>query len=125
MRLEVIGRFSELGDGDSAPSIVDAVGVLQGVDRFIVAAYLADGGVSLSAVPGLSPDVIDGSLESVPRSHATDGEFVWRRSLAHYVSKYGLEVPKGLIERARTDSPPPTFSKAEWDEIGRRLADLS
>jgi hypothetical protein len=57
-----------------------------------VARYLR-GGKVLVASPGLARDIYDRAVVAGSHSMRTDGDFVWPDVLAHYVEKYGVELP--------------------------------
>lgn len=99
MAIEWAGLFAETSGIEGAPSIRDVVGVVPSEARAAVAGYL-DGGVVIGAVPGLVPDVLGGPGSVLPLDLMSDGVYVWRRFLSHYVRRYGVGVPADLIQRA-------------------------
>ena len=114
-----LGRFREFGVEESAPSIVDALGRLDDEVRVIVADYLTEG-VALTAVPGSGRDVLDGEPLMLSSALLTDGVFVWRRYLSHYVRKYGVELPDNFIQKVLTGvRPPAELEEDRFVEIDR------
>lgn len=117
----LVGEFAEFGDGPNAPSLEQAVGKLDASARERVATYL-DAGLAVSAVPGFEPDVIDGSAVQLSRAHLTDGAFIWRRDLSHYVRKYGVGVPDALLRKAMAGAVPPrSLTKSETEAVAAWL----
>ena len=113
--MEPVAPFAEFGE--SGGSIRDAVGLLPPSDRDSVLAYLA-AGVPFSAVPGSDNDVIDGEPTLLSPSDLTDGRFVWRRDLAHYVRKYDVGLNEDFLAHVRTGAAPPTELDAEtWERV--------
>lgn len=93
-----IGEFRELGF-PHAPSMADAVEQLAEDVRATVERYIRNG-LMVAAVPGSSPDVLDGEIHLVSPSLLTDGTYLWREDLAHYVNKYGIALPEPFISHA-------------------------
>lgn len=116
--LQTIGVFQETNADQSSPSIHDSIGTLPENVREVVANYL-DAGVSISAVMGLVPDVLAGPECILSRGESTDGIYVWRRSLAHYVRKYGVGVPDDLVERALSGGRLPAELSPEGEDVVR------
>lgn len=112
----VLGDFREFTELDDGPTILDALDRIEAVDRQAVIEYLTHG-VALTAVPGSDSDVIDATVVALSSSILTDGEYIWRRDLAHYVSKYGVGLHEEFLERVRSGASPP-----EDLEAGRRSA---
>ena len=60
--------------------------------------YLNNGEVKLAS-PERAIDVISGDRISQTNSILTDGEYSWPSSLAYYVEKYNLRLPKEFEEK--------------------------
>jgi hypothetical protein len=92
--LKYVGNFVELGydDHPNAPSLVLLRGKrkLENKDRVI--AYLKSG-TTLVYSPGRDDDVLDATKTAGSASIATDGVYVWPRTLAYYVQDYDVELP--------------------------------
>ena len=79
--------------------MADAVEQLAADVRASVERYIRNG-VMVAGVPGSSRDVLDGEMHLVSPSLLTDGTYVWRKDLAHYVNKYGIALPEQFIVHA-------------------------
>ncbi len=55
----------------------------------------------IAATPGGENDVLDDEPVYLTASPATDGDWFWRRDLAHYVAKYNIALPDEFLEHAR------------------------
>lgn len=96
--LTLVGAFKDFGDGDEFHALRDRIGRLALDVRPAVVDYLEQG-VPVSAVPGYVPDAMDGSEVRLTRSHRTDGRYIWRHDLVHYVLKYGVALPLDFFGR--------------------------
>jgi hypothetical protein len=110
--VQVIAAFVEFGEPGG--SIRDAVNRLSPSERESVATYL-EGGVLVSAVPGSGNDVLDGEPVALPPSLRSDGHFIWRSDLVHYVRKYGVGLADDFLAHVRSGSMPPTELDVESD----------
>ncbi|HEY5199887.1 MAG TPA: hypothetical protein VIJ31_03175 [Acidothermaceae bacterium] len=111
--------FQEFGDGSDAPSLGESLGVLDPQDRMRIASYL-DGGAVVSAVPGYDKDLLDGSILGLTGSRHTDGTYVWRHHLKHYVVKYGVGLREDFVTMVRNGDKPTADLTA--DEIRAAIA---
>jgi len=57
------------------------------------------GGKILVASPGLARDIYDRNVVAGTHSLRTDGDYVWPDVLAHYVERYGVELPPNFEAR--------------------------
>jgi hypothetical protein len=101
-QLRIVGDFAEWtegrwGDRSSITGAIDG-GPGQPTQRRL-AFYLLQG-TPLAAVVERRPDVLDGEHVYLSASWLSDGDWVWRRDLAHYVDKYNLALPEEFIEHA-------------------------
>ena len=101
-----IGEYEELGALGDVPRMADSVSYLSKEDRELVVRYL-ERGVAIAATPGREADVLDGAPVDLTPSLLTDGEYVWRRDLIHYVRKYGVAVPDTFLAAVRSGALPP------------------
>lgn len=127
MAIDWIGQFRETTGIARAPSIRSQAGVVANELRGPVADYL-DAGLLIGAVPGLERDVLGGPDYVLPASLLSDGRYVWRAFLGHYVRTYGVAVPPDLIELATSGvRPEAVLDHAVETEIGdwlrRQIAD--
>ena len=60
--------------------------------------YLNNGEINLAS-PEKATDVISGDRISKTNYILTDGEYSWSSSLAYYVEKYNLRLPKEFEEK--------------------------
>lgn len=103
-----LGMFREFHEPRSpGETIRDFVGPKPHPARNYILSYLRSA-ERLGYAMELLPDVIDGSYQPEPTSHLTDGHWVWRADLAHYVEKYNLRLPQEFIDTvvARNGIPP-------------------
>lgn len=100
--LKYVGNFVELGydDHPDAPSILAARGKRVSTHKAEVVAYLR-GGTTLVFSPGRDPDVLDAGRLAGSPSVATDGIYVWPRTLAYYVDTYDVALPAEFEEHMR------------------------
>lgn len=103
--LRLLGFYEELNGGGlpSTGSLREAVREDALPDEAAIVRYL-DGGHVLIDVMEWERDVLTG--ESHPRSAGastllTDGEWLWRRDLSHYVATHHVELPQEFLVRAR------------------------
>lgn len=94
-RLQYVGNFIELGydDHPGAPSLVALRGTRTAGNKDHVVAYLR-AGITFVMSPGRDQDVLDPSKRAGSASIATDGVYVWPRTLAHYVETYDVALPE-------------------------------
>jgi hypothetical protein len=122
-----VGMYREFGDWllSSNESIHEAIdpGMAHEVRRRL-AFYLALG-APVVHVMGVRPDVIDGEDVFLSGSLLSDGEWFWRQDLAHYVVKYGLAVPRRLMEDAASNLwRPPVLSDAELTTAAAQIQQI-
>lgn len=97
--LRVVGLFRELGPELShlAASIHAAEGKLDPALSLEIAKYL-DKGVQVLDVVGTSVDPLDPSVVIVGgASLVSDGAWVWRSDLSHYVIRYRVALPEEFV----------------------------
>lgn len=93
-----VGRYKELNPSYNFPSMVESFekSPYEGKDRVIQ--YLKNGiedMVSLSA----PTDVISGAPIHMTMKGMNDGEYTWFNTLAYYVDKYNLRLPKEFEDK--------------------------
>jgi hypothetical protein len=103
--LILIGDFDGLGAPSASGSIELSRDYLDAIERDLVVRYLL-GGVAVSSVPGRQADAIDGSEVSMTPSLRTDGRFIWRADLAHYVKRYGVKLPPDFLSTVLAGATP-------------------
>ncbi|MFC4998810.1 hypothetical protein ACFPIJ_13305 [Dactylosporangium cerinum] len=87
-------RLAAALPGDSAER-------LEGVERDLVARYLREAPLVVSAF-GFGPDLYADSHPRVPLHVRTDGRWVWSESLAHYAAVYALAPEPAFLAHIRT-----------------------
>lgn len=102
--MQVVGVFRELTHCRSAthlPSIHDVRNGLTREASVVMARYLRDG-TPLVDVMEATPDPFDSAIfiNGGP-SLLSDGTWVWREDLAHYVECYLVGLPDEFVEHAR------------------------
>lgn len=124
MTIRSAGVFRETSPSGAGPSIREAVNAISSEEREAVAAYL-DAGVMIGAVPGLARDVLGGPEYVLRESLLTDGAWVWRAWLGHYVRTYGVAVPEEIVNRALAGERPRELSPEGEDVINAWLRAMS
>jgi hypothetical protein len=115
--LRSVGFYDELGTTHhyrSEGSIHDACAAEPGVGEAAVVAYLRSGHGFLDVMEA-SKDVIrrDVVLTGAPCLFS-DGTWVWRLDLAHYVERYHLRLPREFLDHVRANGfSVPTLSEEE------------
>ena len=117
-RLQYVGNFIELGydDHPGAPSLVALRGKRTAAHKDRVVAYLR-AGITFVMSPGRDEDVLDPSKSAGSASIATDGVFVWPRTLAYYVEAYDVALPPELERHMERNAwtVPTTIDKSMLD----------
>ncbi|MEJ1196842.1 MULTISPECIES: hypothetical protein [unclassified Streptomyces] len=116
------GFFAELSPGWGLPmdgSIKDAVRPSGEPDESDIVSYLMNG-TGLWSEMSAGPDVLDPErpLLTGIGSLYTDGEWIWRGDLSHYVSTHHVALPLKFLTRIRElNYSPPTVPDSRLTEI--------
>ena len=98
------GMFVELGQTrhpDPPESIADHVGAEPLEDTDLVTQYL-DNGYVLVDMMDIQRDVLDPEQEILSGSSIlTDGDWLWRQDLSHYVRRHHITLPPDLLATIR------------------------
>lgn len=99
--LKRLGFYREFypGTGSSLPSIHDEVRPTGVAEESAIVEYLRAGNMIAAVMEGMA-DVIDGELfrgSSGCSSLLTDGVWLWRQDLAHYVERHHVPVPDDFL----------------------------
>ena len=109
MKLKKVGFFCELKHGDpSGPSLKNAVQSVAHYDKDCIVKYIRSS-ILIIGSPGVVRDVLDPAAPAIGASNIlTDGEWAWPEDLAHYVSKYNVDLPRDFIKtlQSRAYQPP-------------------
>ena len=93
-----IGAYEEISPGKGFPMMKDSFNEkpYQGQEKIVQ--YLLHGKKDMASFK-IPKDVFTG--ETIPMSMIgmNDGEFTWWNTLAHYVKKYNLRLPKEFEEK--------------------------
>jgi len=112
--LKYVGDFIELGydDHPGAPSLLSARGKRKPDNKREVVEYLRSA-VAFIVSPGRNDDVLDPSKSAGSSSIATDGVYVWPKTLAYYVDTYDVELPAEFEAHMRRNGwkPPAVIDK--------------
>jgi hypothetical protein len=93
--------FSDAPEGVSAGPLLEAIPDTLPPDSVDIARYLKNGHEIFDTM-GAERDVVTGGKWILgAASLQTDGEWVWRFDLAHYVRRYGVRLPAEFIQHAR------------------------
>ncbi|WP_309062143.1 hypothetical protein [Streptomyces sp.] len=101
-----IGFFTELSPGWGLPedgSIKDAVRPTGEPDEQNILEYLRNG-TEIWSEMSAGPDVLDPEAPNMTGigSLVTDGTWLWREDLPHYVAKYHVSLPREFLEHVRS-----------------------
>ena len=90
----LLGKYEELGPGMGFPSMKEffAPEPYDGKERIVD--YLMNHGTVCMVTASVVRDVFTGESAGYDKKFYEDGEFSWCNSLAHYVKKYNLRLPK-------------------------------
>ena len=121
-KLIPVGFYRELTDDpdeqQELPSITENLSEspLASEDRVI--SYLSNG-ICLGAKGGYVQDVLDPSSSEPLLPHLyTDGTYLWRLDIVHYVKKYHLRLPQEFITHmASMNWNPPTKDQVDMDSL--------
>lgn len=101
--MNAVGVFKEFSphSGPTVPSIHEFVGQLSVDTSALVSSYLKRG-VPLNVVMEATQDPLDKDVYiSGGPSLLSDGVWVWRYDLAHYVNKYRVGLPEVFVDHVR------------------------
>ncbi|MCM3266488.1 hypothetical protein M3765_21205 [Streptomyces thermoviolaceus] len=102
--MKVAGFFEEFWTrsfGESAGSVRDFVAELPYADADEIGAYLRDGHPVFCAMGAVEDVLRPGEFLLGGASLFTDGEWLWRGDLWHYVRSHGVTLPEEFLERVR------------------------
>jgi len=118
--MQVIGLFRELEPlATFLPLLSEVESNVPPGERAIVSAYLRRG-IPFFDVMGATIDPRNPSIAlSGGPSLVSDGEFIWRLDLAHFVEAYGVELPVKFLQKAvsRASFPPESEILKKWPEL--------
>ena len=95
--MNIVGKFKEIYNDDSLPSIKDLIQDESFDEKDRVLLYLKNakkGAIS----PGNIKDVITGEKISGEFCCYNDGEYAWRSDVIYYVEKYNLKLDANFIK---------------------------
>jgi hypothetical protein len=120
MKLIPVGFFRELSDDaeeqERLPSLRDALSSLPQDNEEKIVLYLRQG-VCVAAIGRYLEDVLDPSCRLPLCRHLhTDGTYLWRLDVAHYVEKYHLRLPREFVEH---------MTKLNWQPPREEQLDLA
>jgi hypothetical protein len=121
-KLIPVGFYRELTDDpdeqQTLPRITEALSESPQADEDRIVAYLR-GGICLGAKGGYVKDFFDPSSSEplVPHLY-TDGKYLWRLDIAHYVAKYHLRLPSAFVSHMSSMNwKPPTKDQVDVDSL--------
>ena len=114
-----LGFFREFGSSRSTgDSILDFVSDKPSPHQDMIVNYLRNG-ERMGWTMERSHDVIDGSFQPDSAAPVTDGRWVWRADLAHYVERHNLRLPKEFVDTVtERKGVPPKISPEQHRQIG-------
>lgn len=116
-----VGEFCEFWGGKSCVAIRDALGRLDDVERRLAGLYLAQGH-AVRYTMERRRDVLDDEEVFLSSGLRTDGSWYWRADLAHYVLKYGVQLPQEFLFHASSNNwQPPTLPESELRSIATTI----
>jgi hypothetical protein len=119
MVLHLAGNFRELDDGTpSDPSIQESRDKVPQELRPLAAQYLRRGYIIFASGGMAVDDWFDGTRGIGSRDVRTDGIWLWPDYFAHYVEKYGVDVPQEFLDHmARQGWIAPELTEAKVREV--------
>jgi len=104
-RLRSYGLFRDLPFGERGePSLREAIGLEPLADQRRICDYLR-AGIPYATVPAVTFDILSPDHSALgPLRYLTDGEWLWRSDLAHYVERYHCRVAGEFIEHMRAQN---------------------
>lgn len=128
MSVRYVGFFDEIPDATFTDSVAresihDWLGESVSYPRDRVLRYL-DSGHPVVERMSSAPDVLDETITiRGGESTLTDGEWVWRWDLTHYVDRYPLRLPEEFLRTMeRNDYTPPPLKDEERERIVSQVA---
>ncbi len=118
-RLRSYGFFRDLPFGEAGePSLMEAIGSTPVADERRIVDYLRSG-LQYALVPGVTVDVLAPDRPALgPLRYITDGEWLWRSDLAHYVERYHCRVVDEFVEHMKAQNwLPPTEAEMNLAEL--------
>jgi hypothetical protein len=118
-RLRSYGLFRDLPFGEPGePSVSDQVASTPAADERRIADYLRSG-LQYATVPALTFDVLSPDRRALgPLRYLTDGEWIWRSDLAHYVEHYHCRVAAAFVEHMQSRNwLPPAAADVNLGEL--------
>jgi len=116
--MKMIGLFSELEPTATASldSMEDARECLSESDVDAVVAYLREGQIVSDSME-LVEDPWNASIR-IPGGSGlqSDGDYVWRQDLWHYVQSYKVRLPVEFVRRARAGAGNGELQREHYDE---------
>ena len=99
--MKAIGKFAELERDGQHPSLKAVQGHIPTSERAAVVAYLKAGLGVLDVTESTADPLNPKNHISGGPSLLTDGKWVWRFDLSHYVEHYGVELPAHFLADVR------------------------
>jgi hypothetical protein len=108
------------------PSMRDAIAPDSHGDEERVVQYLESAPMLLDCLGGETTDCLDPADRTMLEPHVmTDGVWVWRHDLAHYVRKYHLRLPAAFVDHMRArDWHPPEIANDELVALADQIEPL-
>jgi hypothetical protein len=124
--LKPVGFYTELSQTSHyRESLRDATASEPSADEPAVIAYLR-AGHQLFDVPATTSDVISHDMRIVGApSLLSDGSWVWRLDLPHYVGRYHLRLPREFLDHVRANRySVPALSDKEMNAVGLEIREF-
>jgi hypothetical protein len=124
--LKSVGFFAELGRSpDYHGSMRDISASEPSTDEAALIDYLRSGH-QLFDVPETAFDVLQHDLKIVGGpSLLSDGMWIWRLDLPHYVGRYHLRLPREFVDHVRANEyAVPALSDEELTSVGLEIRDF-
>ena len=93
-----LGKYKEFNPSYNFPSIVESFSPEPYVGQKEIAHYLKHGSVDMVSLQ-VPKDVITGKTINMEKIGMNDGEYTWFNTLAYYVEKYNLRLPKEFEDK--------------------------
>lgn len=121
-KLMPVGWYRELSEDpeerEGLPSMIEFISESPQEQEQEIVAYLRNA-VCVGARGCYVDDILDPSCKDVLVPHLyTDGVYLWRLDIAHYVEKYHLRLPQDFIQHmARRNWQPPARDQVDVSSL--------
>lgn len=88
--------YDEFHPNQGYPKMMDNINPVPYEGETEIIEYLLNGSQSNLATGGFAIDIFDGEMLRPRKRFLTDGEYLWCTTVASYIAKYHLRLPKEI-----------------------------